>query len=198
MALQLVLASASPRRRELLAQLGVSCRCVPADIDETPQAGEAPADYVQRMALTKARAVARHYPAPEYAVLAADTTVVIDEEILGKPQDHFDGLAMLARLSGRCHAVMTAVCLHDTAGADCQLVTTQVQFAQLSRETCETYLATDEPWDKAGGYGIQGLAGAFVTAITGSYSNVVGLPLSETWQMLAARGIPTLLEAAGE
>jgi septum formation protein len=189
----LILASASPRRRELLTQLGVSYLCHPADIDETPEAGETPEDYVRRMAQEKAAAVAAGYPAPKYAVLAADTTVVLDDDILGKPRDHFHGLAILARLSGRQHSVLTAVCLHSASGLRCELVETRVEFAQLSREICEAYLATEEPWDKAGGYGIQGLGGALVRAIHGSYSNVVGLPLCETWQLLASHGIATTL-----
>jgi septum formation protein len=193
----LILASASPRRRELLEQLGVAYDCRPADIDETPQAGEKPADYVQRMAREKARSIA---PGGESGsvVLAADTTVVLDDDVMGKPRDHFHGLAMLARLSGRSHSVLTAVCLLGPRGEDCELVETRVEFQQLSREVCEAYLATDEPWDKAGGYAIQGLGGAFVRAIHGSYSNVVGLPLAETWQLLAAHGVATALESAGE
>jgi len=192
--IRLILASASPRRRELLTRLGVSYLCDPADINETPLAGESPEDYVRRMAQEKAAAVATRYPAPQYAVLAADTTVVIDDDVLGKPRDHFHGLAILARLSGRQHSVLTAVCLHGASGFSCELVTTQVDFTQLSREICEAYLATEEPWDKAGGYGIQGLGGAFVRSIQGSYSNVVGLPLCETWQLLASNGITTALE----
>ena len=194
----LILASASPRRRELLTQLGVSYLCDPADIDETTRAGETPEDYVRRMAQEKAAAVAVRFPAPQYAVLAADTTVVIDDGVLGKPRDHFHGLAILARLSGRQHSVLTAVCLHSAAGFSCELVETQVEFTQLSREICEAYLATEEPWDKAGGYGIQGLGGALVKSIQGSYSNVVGLPLCETWQLLASNGIATALGPADE
>jgi septum formation protein len=195
---QLVLASASPRRRELLAQLGVDCIAVPADIDETPRAGEKPGDYVQRMAREKAVVVAAAYSLAEYAVLAADTTVVIDEDVLGKPRDHFDGLGILARLSGRSHSVLTAICLQDETGVREELVETRVEFIQLTREMCEAYLATDEPWDKAGAYAIQGLAGAFVKSISGSYSNVVGLPLQETWSMLRECKVPTGLESAGE
>ncbi len=195
---ELILASASPRRRELLAQLGVNCIAVPADIDETPRAGEKPGDYVQRMAREKAAVVAAAYSPAEYAVLAADTTVVIEEDVLGKPRDHFDGLGILARLSGRSHSVLTAVCLQDETGVREQLVETRVEFIQLTREMCEAYLATDEPWDKAGAYAIQGLAGAFVKSISGSYSNVVGLPLQETWSMLRECKVPTGLESAGE
>lgn len=194
MDVRLILASASPRRRELLTQLGASYVCDPADIDETPLAGEVPGEYVERMAREKAAAVASRYSMPEHVVLAADTTVVLDDEILGKPRDHFHGLAMLARLSGRCHSVMTAVCLQHSAGTTCERVETKVQFVSLTREVCEAYLATDEPWDKAGGYGIQGLGGAFVRSLEGSYSNVVGLPLCETWQLLASKGITTALE----
>jgi septum formation protein len=194
MDVRLILASASPRRRELLTQLGVNYVCDPADIDETPLAGEVPGEYVERMAREKATAVASRYSMPEHVVLAADTTVVLDDEILGKPRDHFHGLAMLARLSGRCHSVLTAVCLQHSAGTTCERVETKVQFVSLTREVCEAYLATDEPWDKAGGYGIQGLGGAFVRSLEGSYSNVVGLPLCETWQLLASKGITTALE----
>ena len=194
MVAQLVLASASPRRRELLDQLGVDYLCEPAHIDEMPVPGEAPADYVQRMAREKAEAVAARYPAPEFLVLAADTTVIIDDDVLGKPQDHFHGLAMLARLSGRSHCVLTGVCLQHAGGASCELVETRVEFMQLTREICEAYLATGEPWDKAGAYAIQGLGSAFVRSIEGSYSNVVGLPLAETWQLLASQGIKTALE----
>jgi septum formation protein len=195
---KLVLASASPRRRELLDRLGVCYACDPADIDETPLAGESAADYVQRMAREKAACASARYSLSECAVLAADTTVVLDQDVMGKPRDHFHGLAMLARLSGRGHSVMTAVCLRGEWGVDTELVETRVEFAQLSREVCEAYLATEEPWDKAGAYAIQGLGGALVRSIQGSYSNVVGLPLAETWQLLARRGIATALETTGE
>ncbi len=185
---ELVLASASPRRRELLAQIGVPCRVQPAAIDETPQAGEAPADYVLRMAEEKAAAVAATLP-PAVPVLAADTTVVIEEDVLGKPADAMDALAMLARLSGRTHEVMTAVCLSLDGALQSECVTTEVTFVSLDRETCEAYLATDEPWDKAGAYAIQGRGAVLVKRIHGSYSNVVGLPLAETWQLLLAHGV---------
>jgi len=195
--LRLILASASPRRRELLEQLGVDYLCDPADIDETALAGEGPADYVRRMAREKAAAVAARHPASR-RVLAADTTVVLGDDVLGKPRDHFDGLGMLARLSGRSHSVLTAICLCSEGEAHGDLVETRVEFVPLSREVCEAYLATDEPWDKAGCYAVQGLGGAFVRSIEGSYSNVVGLPLSETWQLLKRAGIITALERAGE
>ena len=193
----LILASASPRRRELLQRLGVRFNCQPADIDESVQTGEAPGDYVERMAREKAAAVVAAGTGG-LPVLAADTSVVIDDDILGKPRDHFDGLAMLARLSGRTHTVMTAICLQSLDQSTCKVVSTQVTFTGLDRVSCEAYLATDEPWDKAGGYGIQGLGGAFVSAIEGSYSNVVGLPLCETWRLLAAHGVHTSLDQAPE
>ena len=194
----LVLASASPRRRELLDQLGVRYLCDPADIDERQHAGEAPAAYVERMASEKARVVTGRYPGAGQAVLAADTVVLIDDDVLGKPRDHFDGLAMLAKLSGRSHCVLTAVCLISAGKVSLEVVETRVEFIPLTRELCESYLATDEPWDKAGSYAIQGVAAAFVRAIHGSYSNVVGLPLCETWQLLKTNGIETSLAVPDE
>ena len=121
--MELILASASPRRRELLEQIGVHHRCEPADIDETRQEGEAPGDYVLRMAREKAAVVAARHSGAQVAVLAADTSVVIDEDVLGKPANHFEGLGMLARLSGRSHSVLTAICLHTPgAGLESELV----------------------------------------------------------------------------
>jgi len=195
---QLVLASASPRRSALLDQLGVRYVCDPADLDETRRPGEAPGDFALRMAREKAVSVAARRAAAECVVLAADTVVEIDDDVLGKPVDHFDALAMLARLSGRSHRVLTAVCLWDGGDLYDELVATRVEFVTLSRPVCEAYLATAEPWDKAGAYAIQGLAGAFVRTIQGSYSNVVGLPLAQTWALLTARGIATALGPAHE
>ncbi|NND68802.1 MAG: septum formation inhibitor Maf [Halioglobus sp.] len=192
--MELVLASNSPRRRELLTQLGVAFRVVPADIDESVKKDETPQDYVLRMAMEKAQAVAQLEAGT--CVLGADTTVVLDEDILGKPAGHGDALATLARLSGRSHEVMTGICLTTPGGSHGEVVTTQVTFVTLDLPTCEAYLATDEPWDKAGGYGIQGLAGAFVRGIEGSYSNVVGLPLAETWELLRRHGVTGLLSEA--
>ena len=185
----LVLASQSPRRRELLALLGVPFRVQPAAVDETPRAGEAPDAYVARTAADKARAVS----AP--AVLAADTAVVLDERILGKPRDRDDAGAMLGRLSGREHSVLTAVVLRCGDAVRAVTVRTAVTFDRLDAARIDAYLATDEPWDKAGAYAIQGLAGAFVRSVSGSYSNVVGLPLVETRELLLAAG---LLGASGE
>jgi septum formation protein len=189
----LVLASASPRRRELLAQIGVTFTVQAAAIDETPRPGETPEDYVLRVAREKAEAVAATLSGA-VAVLAADTSVVIDDDVLGKPRDHFDALAMLARLSGRTHEVITAVCLLGPQWRRQLSVTTRVTFATLDRELCEAYLATAEPWDKAGAYGIQGLGSVLVEGIEGSYSNVVGLPLAQTWRLLREQGIATGLD----
>lgn len=190
----LVLASASPRRRDLLDQLGVRYTVEPAQIDETPGAGEPPRDYVQRMAREKAAAVTARHRGAGTAVLAADTTVVLDGTALGKPRDRADAIAMLTALGGRTHRVLTAVCLDSAAGETVSLVETEVDFVALDSGVCDAYLASGEPWDKAGGYGIQGLGGALVSAIRGSYSNVVGLPLAETRQLLRAAGIATRLD----
>ena len=176
--------------------MGVRYTCDPAHIDESLRAGEEPSRYVQRMAQDKARAVAARYPSPAFVVLAADTIVIVDDTVLGKPRDRDDALAILQSLGGRSHEVQTAVCLLGASGMNCVLVETEVEFMPLSREVCEAYLATAEPWDKAGAYGIQGLGGAFVRAIHGSYSNVVGLPLCETWQLLSAHGIATALQSS--
>ena len=189
----LILASASPRRAELLRQIGVEFRQVAADVDEQYRPGESPEDYVVRLAREKSALVQRDYPG-ETVILAADTCVVLDDLVLGKPEDHFDALAMLARLSGREHRVLTAVCGRRGSQMEETLSDTRVSFVTLTREQCDAYLATDEAWDKAGGYAIQGLAGAFVSAINGSYSGVVGLPLAQTWQILQKLGAPTRLD----
>lgn len=190
---ELVLASQSPRRAELLTQLGVRFSVRPAHIDESPMPGEAPDAYVQRMAREKARGVAAGESRP---VLGADTTVVLDGESLGKPADRDAGREMLQRLSGREHEVLSAVCLFGGDENATVCVATRVAFCDLSTELIEAYLSTDEPWDKAGGYAIQGLAGALVRSIAGSYSNVVGLPLAETRELLQRFGVATALDAA--
>lgn len=191
--MNLVLASASPRRAELLRQMGVHFEQIPVDIDERQQPGEPAEDYVARLAREKSAAAQGRLEA-DRPVLAADTCVVLDDQLLGKPTDHFDGLAMLARLSGREHRVLTAVCIRLGGRFEETLSDTAVRFVNLSRQQCESYLATPEPWDKAGAYGIQGLAGAFVESIQGSYSGVVGLPMAQTWRLLQEMGVPGLLE----
>ena len=197
MQLRLILASASPRRQDLLARLGVDFQCQPGNIDESVGTGEAPLDYVRRMATEKAAAVAGALCGKACAVLGADTVVVLDGEILGKPVNLEDGLRILGRLSGRRHRVVTAVCLSTPAAVKVRAVETDVQFVPLTAQVCRAYMATDEPWDKAGSYAIQGLGGAFVREIRGSYSNVVGLPLAETWELLSAQGIATALTPSG-
>jgi septum formation protein len=188
----LLLASASPRRADLLRQLGVAFEQRPADIDERQLSGESVEDYVARLAWEKSAAV--QPDDADVVVIAADTCVVLEDQLLGKPEDQFDALGMLARLSGREHRVLTAVCVRLGHQVEEALSDTRVKFANLTHEQCLAYLATDEPWDKAGAYGIQGLAGAFVESLHGSYSGVVGLPLAETWGLLQRVGVHTALE----
>ncbi len=186
----LILASASPRRRELLEQIGLSFQIQPVAIDETPHEGEAADLYVLRMAREKALACQGVQSAANALVLGADTSVVLNGSIMGKPQDRQEARAMLEGLSGRRHQVMTGVAL---AGGDAvreRVVSTAVAFRRLSEPEIEAYLATDEPWDKAGAYGIQGRGGIFVERIEGSYSAVVGLPLEATADLLAQSGQP--------
>lgn len=188
----LLLASRSPRRADLLRTLGVVFAVVDVEIDETPWPDEAPAAYVRRLARMKAeagRAVTRAAP-----VLAADTTVVAAEALLGKPRDADEARAMLRRLAGRVHEVLTGVAVIDRHGAiEDVVVTTRVGFRALDSRTIDAYVASGEPLDKAGGYGIQGLGGALVERIDGSYSNVVGLPLAATVGLLDAAGVPHAL-----
>ncbi len=191
----LILASQSPRRAELLRQLGVSFEQRPANIDERRLSDEPVEEFVQRLAWEKSAAIAVD---EGIAVLAADTCVLLDDEVLGKPEDHFDALAMLARLSGREHRVLTSVCVRRGTQVEEAVSDTRVKFMNLSREQCEAYIASGEAWDKAGAYGIQGLAGAFVESLQGSYSGVVGLPLAETWKLLQQVGVATALEAGDD
>jgi septum formation protein len=183
----LTLASVSPRRRELLGQIGIAHAVSAADIDEAVRADEAPADYVVRMACAKARAVRAR--GTELPVLAADTTVVIDGLILAKPRDRADGLAMLARLSGRTHQVLTAVALATASGISFRLSASEVRMRSVTPEEGAAYWETGEPRDKAGGYAIQGRGALFIEHLSGSYSGVMGLPLYETGQLLAAAGL---------
>ncbi|MCX2982466.1 septum formation inhibitor Maf [Halieaceae bacterium IMCC14734] len=191
-----ILASASPRRVQLLTRLGVKFSQRPADIDESVMAGEEASDYVVRLAREKAASCQAQVNDADVVVLAADTCVVLDQQILGKPVDRMDALAMLARLGGREHRVLTGVCLAAGDRVEELLCETRVQFVSLQREAVEAYIDSGEPFDKAGGYGIQGLGGAFVESIVGSYSNVVGLPLAQTWQLLADFGVATALQGA--
>lgn len=181
-----VLASRSPRRRDLLAAVGLTPTIVASDVDETPHPDERPVGYGLRVACAKASACL----APE-PVLAADTVVALDDEIFGKAPDAAAAVAMLRRLSGRRHQVHTAVALRPSLGAEVKtiVVTTQVSFRTLTSGEIERYVATKEPMDKAGAYGIQGRGGALVATVEGSYTNVVGLPVEETLALLAPLGI---------
>ncbi|KKO44947.1 septum formation inhibitor Maf [Arsukibacterium ikkense] len=176
---EIALASASPRRRELLQQIAVPFRLVQVDVDESRQGEESPTAYVSRLARAKAQAGAAklQYQLP---VLGADTIVVVDQHILGKPVDQADFSRMMQLLSGRCHQVLTAVALLSQHNSQQCLVSTEVCFRVLCAEEITRYWQTGEPCDKAGGYGIQGQGGRFVSRINGSYSAVVGLPLCET------------------
>ncbi|CAI8779855.1 Maf family protein [Pseudomonas sp. YuFO20] len=188
---QLYLASGSPRRRELLTQIGVPFTAVSADIDETPLTHESPSAYVERLARGKAEAGRGAIsPAASCCVLGADTAVVLDGKILGKPVDEADACAMLKMLSGREHQVLTAIALLDGERCESRVVISQVRFRAISPDEATAYWASGEPRDKAGGYGIQGLGAVFVAGLTGSYSAVVGLPLCETAELLGHFGIP--------
>ena len=187
LATPLLLASASPRRAELLAAAGIAFDVEPAHVDEGVRDGESPEAYVRRVAEDKALTI--HRLRPERLVLAADTTVVVDHHILGKPEDADDARRMLRLLSGRAHEVMTGVTLagpghrpHET-----RVALTTVEFVALSGEDIDWYVASGEPMDKAGAYAIQGLASRFITRIDGSYSNVVGLPVALVQEMVNAR-----------
>lgn len=183
---KIILASRSPRRVELLAQLGISCDIMPADIDESCWLGEDPARYVQRLALVKAQAIHAEYGHRGLPILAADTTVALGNEILGKPADAAEALTMLMRLSGSLHEVHTAVAVMHAGKVQCLLSTTRVHMMPVPLAVLQDYVASGEPMDKAGAYGIQGLAGAWIARIEGSYSGVMGLPLHETAQLLNA------------
>jgi septum formation protein len=180
------LASTSPRRREILAALNLDFTVVHVEVDETPLDGEVPDEMVLRLAVAKAEAAAI---GPEQVSLGADTVVVIDGRILGKPVDEADCLAMLAALSGRGHKVVTGVALGGAGGTRTALSETDVYFREISRDEALAYWQSGEPRDKAGAYAIQGLGGAFVERIEGSYSGVVGLPVFETLALLNAAGL---------
>lgn len=185
------LASSSPRRADLLRQIGISFEVVAPHLDETPLPNEAPAMYVKRISAAKARkvetATASHLP-----VLAADTVVVFEGKLMGKPRNREDGLEMLTRLSGNTHQVISAVSLCHATLLETVSTETLVRFRKLTREEREKYWQTGEPLDKAGGYGIQGLGAVFVESIEGSYSGVVGLPLMETAGLLNKFGVDCL------
>ncbi|MFK0086718.1 Maf family protein [Pseudomonas sp. NPDC090755] len=187
----LYLASGSPRRRELLTQIGIPFTSLSVPIDETPLPGEVAVAYVERLAQAKAAAGLSTLQAhAKVAVLGADTAVVLDGRILGKPENSDDALAMLAALSGREHQVLTAVAVADNQRCLSVCVASQVRFRQISPQEAQAYWASGEPQDKAGSYAIQGLGAVFVQRLEGSYSAVVGLPLNETAELLGQFGIP--------
>lgn len=184
----IVLASASPRRAELLKQIGLSFLVHPTDIDETPVNDERADHYVERLAREKARAGSVF--APDSLVIGSDTSVVLNGRILGKPVTADDAACMLGELSGQTHQVMTAVAVACNGACESRMVVTDVRFRELPAEEINAYVATGEPMDKAGSYGIQGRGGIFVEELRGSYSAVVGLPLQETAELLAGAGCP--------
>lgn len=192
MAAQIILASASPRRLKLLKQIGIEAVVYPVNIDESPRAGELPNAYVQRIAAEKSRQceLSMHSALPK---LAADTAVVIDGRIMGKPKNKDDALAMLATLSGRTHQVYSGVSLRGRKRQGYALNLTEVTFRTLTEAEILLYWQTGEPADKAGGYAIQGFAAGFIEGINGSYSGVMGLPLFETAELLRNEGIDFLL-----
>lgn len=195
MRIPIILASASPRRRDLLAELRVPFAVQPSDVDETPRRNEAPEALVRRLARMKASKTFAHQRAS--VVLAADTIVAVDSDVLGKPANRDEACSMLRRLSGREHRVLTGFCVLAPGGdmVD-EVVATRVRFRPLTTAEIDTYVDSGEPFDKAGAYAIQGGAGAFVESIEGSYSNVVGLPLDEVaavlgrFLQLPARDLP--------
>ncbi|MGI9100830.1 MAG: Maf family protein [Terriglobales bacterium] len=189
----LVLASTSPRRRQLLLNAAIEFVHEPVDVPEVPQPGESPLDYAQRLACDKARAVWRqiatdHRPSTNDMVLGADTVVVVDEHLLEKPRDEADAARMLRLLSGRTHQVTTGVCLIGAGFEDVRAETTVVTFDQLTEEDIRDYIARGEPMDKAGAYAIQGVASRWIPRLDGCYFNVVGLPVPLVYRMLHQHG----------
>ncbi|MEQ1558923.1 MAG: nucleoside triphosphate pyrophosphatase [Methyloglobulus sp.] len=192
MSVQLILASASPRRKELLAQINIVPRVHPVDIDETPLPNENPFAYVQRVAAEKS-ALCADLLKTDVPILAADTAVIIDDWIMGKPKTQAEGVAMLSKLSGRTHQVYSAISLRGKQHWQ-TVSTTEVTFRELLEDEILAYWRSGEPVDKAGAYAIQGLGGLFVESIKGSYSGVMGLPLFETAALLTKQGIDLLYE----
>lgn len=186
---RLILASASPRRSELLHQIGVRFETFPVNLDETPLKNEAPESYVARLALAKAQACYSVISDPHTVVLGSDTTVVCSGHILGKPRNLEEAISTLGLLSGTTHQVMTAVAAVTAERQQVKTVTTDVVFRSIGQSEIEKYWLTGEPCDKAGSYGIQGLGAVFVKELRGSYSSVVGLPLMETAELLDEMGI---------
>jgi septum formation protein len=185
----LILASASPRRAELLQQIGVRFKVVPSNIDEKQQPGESAVDYVTRMAVEKARKVATSHP-EGVPILGADTTVVLGADIFGKPRDYSDARTMLQALSGNSHQVLTAVAVDDGETSSALVSKTEVTFRHIREHEYLSYWQSGEPEDKAGAYAIQGYGAVFVENLRGSYSGVVGLPIAQTYRLLAQFNVP--------
>lgn len=195
----LVLASASPRRRELLERIGLKLEVVPSDVDETVLPDESPAAHVERLSRAKATEVASRSGLKGRHVLGSDTVVVIDSEILGKPKDNDEAMTMLQRLQGRQHQVWSGFAVIDRQSGQFKsgAIVTEVTFRHLTREEIAGYIATGEPHDKAGAYGIQGIGAALVEKIDGSYTSVVGLPLCAVIKVLEELGVPTPFRPTG-
>jgi septum formation protein len=190
--MKFILASASPRRRELLASIGLDFDVIPSHVPEVHQEGEAPEEYVARLSRDKARALAVQYPARW--VIAADTTVLLGEQLLEKPVDKNDAARMLETIAGKTHIVYTGVTLEqaETGYRDTRVAESEVRMLPLSPREIEWYVATGEPLDKAGAYAVQGIGAMFIDSIHGSYTNVVGLPLATLFQMMRKAGIDPL------
>jgi septum formation protein len=187
-----VLASSSPRRRELLSSIGIEFDVIPSHVPEEHKRGEAPEEYVARLSREKAGAIARQHP--ERWVIAADTTVILGDQLLEKPTDRGDAIRMLNVIAGKTHVVYTGVTLENTGRGyrETRVAETEVRMLPLSPDDIEWYVATGEPLDKAGSYAAQGVGGMFIDSIHGSYTNVVGLPLALLFQMLRKAGIDPL------
>ncbi len=187
---QIILASSSPRRRELLDQIQVSYEVLAVNIDESHIPGEVAEHFVKRLAAEKAQA--GYHQKPHSLTLGSDTIVVIGSNILGKPENKAQAVEMLSLLSGNTHQVMTAVAVHSKQYKACVLSISEVEFAELTDQQIDAYWETGEPKDKAGAYGVQGIAAQFIKKINGSYSGIMGLPLFETAQLLKESGIKLL------
>ena len=190
--MKLVLASSSPRRRELLESIGLAFEVIPSHVPEQHRPGEAPEEYVARLSRDKAAAIVGQHPSRW--VIAADTTVLIGDQLLEKPVDRADAARMLAAIAGRTHVVYSGVTLHngESGYRDTRVAESDVRMLALSQEDIEWYVATGEPLDKAGAYAVQGIGAMFIDSIHGSYTNVVGLPLALLFQMLRKAGIDPL------
>jgi septum formation protein len=195
--MKFILASSSPRRRELLSSIGISFDVIASNVPEKHDIGEAPEEYVARLSRDKAEAIARQHR--ERWVIAADTTVLLDDELLEKPADAPDAARMLATIAGRTHIVYTGVTLQNISRdyRDTRVAETEVRMLPLSKEEIDWYVSTGEPLDKAGAYAAQGIGGIFVDSIHGSFTNVVGLPLALLFQMMRKAGVDPLNTGAG-